>query len=110
TPEQGHHQGDDARDHERTSCQRRAAYGRAAQDRGEVLEIKRILQLVFAVFAVGFGMLIYAYLTLPDVRPLIKENPATTAFIRLRNEEAVEKGQKPRHVQRWGGDRKICRH
>ena len=51
--------------------------------------IRRILQVVFGVFAVGFGMLIYAYLTLPDVRPLIKENPATTAFIRLRNEEAV---------------------
>jgi monofunctional biosynthetic peptidoglycan transglycosylase len=69
--------------------------------------IRRILQVVFGVFAVGFGMLIYAYLTLPDVRPLIKENPATTAFIRLRNEEAVEKGQKPRHVQRWVGYRNI---
>src|SRR5579885_83402 len=46
-------------------------------------------------------MLIYAYLTLPDVRPLIKQNPSTTAFIRLRDEEALAKGQKPRRVMRW---------
>src|SRR6185437_9224700 len=52
-------------------------------------------------------MLIYAYLTLPDVRPLIKENPTTTAFIRLRTDEALEKGQKPRRVQRWVGYRNI---
>ena len=51
--------------------------------------------------AVDFGLLAYAYITLPDVRPLIKENPSTTAFIRLRAEEAIEKGQKPRRVQRW---------
>ena len=63
--------------------------------------IKRIAQVVAGIGAVGYGLLIYAYLTLPDVRPLVHENPTTTAFIELRNDEAREKGMKPRRVQRW---------
>jgi monofunctional biosynthetic peptidoglycan transglycosylase len=63
--------------------------------------IKRIAQIVAGIGAVGYGLLIYAYLTLPDVRPLARENPTTTAFIELRNEEALAKGMKPRRVQRW---------
>jgi monofunctional biosynthetic peptidoglycan transglycosylase len=63
--------------------------------------IRRIRETVFGAAAVGFGVLVYAYLSLPDVRPLIKENPSTTAFIRLRADEALAKGQKPRRVQRW---------
>jgi monofunctional glycosyltransferase len=63
--------------------------------------VKRIVQAVAGVGAVGFGLLAYAYLTLPDVRPLIKDNPATTAFIELRAEEAREKGAPARKVQRW---------
>jgi monofunctional biosynthetic peptidoglycan transglycosylase len=55
------------------------------------------------VGAVGFACLVYAYLTLPDVRPLAASNPTTTAFIELRADEAREKGQKPRRVQRWVG-------
>jgi len=58
---------------------------------------------VFGVGAVGFACLVYAYLTLPDVRPLVASNPTTTAFIELRADEAREKGQKPRRVQRWVG-------
>ena len=50
-----------------------------------------------------FGLLIYAYLTLPDVRPLIKANPSTTAFIQLRAEESLAKRVVPRRVQRWVG-------
>src|SRR5438309_8494574 len=38
--------------------------------------------------AVGFACLAYSYLTLPDVRALRTSNPATTAFIELRAEEA----------------------
>ena len=63
--------------------------------------IKRIVQIVAGAGAVGFGFLIYAYLTLPDVRPLIKANPTTTAFIQLRADEALMKGARPRRVQRW---------
>jgi monofunctional biosynthetic peptidoglycan transglycosylase len=52
---------------------------------------------------VAFGSLAYAYLTLPDVRPLVKTNPTTTAFMAIRAQEARDKGQTPRHVQRWIG-------
>src|SRR5438094_1339002 len=50
---------------------------------------------------IGFGVLAYVYLTLPDVRPLRTANPPTTAFIELRAREARAKGQPPRRVQRW---------
>jgi monofunctional biosynthetic peptidoglycan transglycosylase len=64
-------------------------------------KIKRIAQIVAGIGAVGYALLIYAYLTLPDVRPLRRENPTTTAFIELREQEALAKGLKPRRVQRW---------
>ena len=51
--------------------------------------------------AMGFGLCAYAYLTLPDVRPLRTTNPSITAFMKLRDEEALSKGLKPRRVQRW---------
>ena len=65
--------------------------------------IKRALQVVFGLGAVVFGSLAYAYLTLPDVRSLAKTNPATTAFIEIRADEARAKGQTPRRVQHWVG-------
>jgi len=55
------------------------------------------------VAAVGFACLAYEYLTLPDVRPLITTNPATTAFMDIREREAREHGRTPRHLQRWVG-------
>jgi monofunctional biosynthetic peptidoglycan transglycosylase len=63
--------------------------------------IKRTLDVVAGVFAAAFACLVYSYLTLPDVRPLVTSNPTTTAFIELRADEAREKGLKPRRVQRW---------
>ena len=51
--------------------------------------------------AAGFALLAYVYFTLPDVRPLKTSNPATTAFMDLRDREARAKGQTPRRVQRW---------
>jgi len=51
--------------------------------------------------AVGFAVLAYAYLTLPDIRPLKTSNPSTTAFMDLRDREARANGQVPRRVQRW---------
>jgi monofunctional glycosyltransferase len=51
--------------------------------------------------AAGFALLAYAYLTLPDVRPLKTVNPASTAFIELREREARANGKTPRRVQRW---------
>jgi len=50
---------------------------------------------------VGFACATYAYLTLPDVRPLRTTNPTTTAFIELRVRDARSHGEAPRRVQRW---------
>jgi monofunctional biosynthetic peptidoglycan transglycosylase len=51
--------------------------------------------------AVAFGCVMYAYLTLPDVRPLVSSNPPTTAFMELRDQEARARGREPRRVQVW---------
>jgi monofunctional biosynthetic peptidoglycan transglycosylase len=61
----------------------------------------RALRLLGWIAAAGFGWLAYAYLTLPDVRPLAESNPQSTAFIELRAREAQASGKKLRHVQRW---------
>jgi monofunctional glycosyltransferase len=57
--------------------------------------------------AAGFAYLSYVYLTLPDVRPLIRNNPETTAFIELRAREARRAGKEPRRVHRWVPYRRI---
>ena len=64
--------------------------------------------MLVAVPAVGFALLAYAYLTLPDVRPLKTSNPTTTAFMELRDREARAKGRTPRRVQRWVSDNRIA--
>jgi monofunctional biosynthetic peptidoglycan transglycosylase len=62
---------------------------------------RRIGRGLLALAAFGFGYLIYLYLTLPDVRSLRTQNPATTAFIELRLREARAEGRAPRRVQQW---------
>lgn len=67
--------------------------------------------IAFIARVVGGGatavlvLLGYAYLTLPDVRPLKTSNPASTAFIELRAREAQARGRKPRRAQIWVGYR-----
>jgi monofunctional biosynthetic peptidoglycan transglycosylase len=51
--------------------------------------------------AAGFVYIAYVYLTLPDVRILATQNPATTAFIELRKQEAQERGKALAIRQRW---------
>src|SRR5439155_1865493 len=51
--------------------------------------------------AIGFALLSYLYLALPDVRPLKTENPTAAAWMELRDREAAAKGRSPRRVQRW---------
>jgi monofunctional biosynthetic peptidoglycan transglycosylase len=63
--------------------------------------VKRLLKWTLAAAAVGFAAFAYLYLSLPDVRPLRKQNPATTAFMELRAREADKAGKKPRKVQLW---------
>jgi monofunctional glycosyltransferase len=56
--------------------------------------VRSIGRVVIAVAALGFGYIAYSYLTLPDVRPLARENPKTTAFMELRKAEAREQGRR----------------
>ena len=60
-----------------------------------------LLSALLALPAIGFALLAYVYLTLPDVRPLKTANPTTTAFMALRDREALAAGRTPRRVQRW---------
>jgi monofunctional biosynthetic peptidoglycan transglycosylase len=61
---------------------------------------EQLLRVVLAAPAIGFAILAYVYLTLPDVRPLKTANPATTAFMEIRADEARANGQTPRRLQR----------
>ena len=63
--------------------------------------IRSVSRWFVGALGIGFGVLAYVYVTLPDVRPLRTANPPTTAFIELRAREARAKGQPPRRVQRW---------
>ncbi len=58
-------------------------------------------RVVVAVAATGFACLFYSWCTLPDVRSLRTRNVSSTAFMRLRAEEAAAAGRKPRFSQRW---------
>ncbi len=58
-------------------------------------------QIVLALPAIVFAYLAFVFLTLPDVRPLARTNPSTTAFIQLRAGEARAAGRKPRRTQHW---------
>jgi monofunctional biosynthetic peptidoglycan transglycosylase len=51
--------------------------------------------------AVGFAVMAYVYLTLPDVRVLSGSNPESTAFMELRALEAAREGRNLRHAHRW---------
>lgn len=59
---------------------------------------KRVL---IAIPAVLFATIAFTWLTAPDVRPLKRENPATTAFMELRSAEARAAGTPVRKSQRW---------
>jgi len=56
---------------------------------------------IAALLGVGFVCAAYLYLTLPDVRPLRTENPATTAFMELRAREAHARGVPATRDWRW---------
>lgn len=70
----------------------------------------RVLRAIAAGAAIAFAWLVYIYLTLPDVRPLRTSNPATTAFIELRADEARARGQPVRRQQRWVPYARISAH
>ena len=61
----------------------------------------RVVRGLIAAAALAFALIGYVYLTLPDVRSLATSNPAGTAFMKLREEEAAREGRRLRHLQRW---------
>lgn len=63
--------------------------------------VRKIVRALILIPALGFAYLAYVYLTLPDVRPLEKTNPKTTAFMELRKEEAREEGRKFSIRHQW---------
>ena len=67
-------------------------------------------QIALGILAAGFACAAYIYLTLPDVRVLRAANPEETAFMRLRAEQAVRRGEEPRRVHRWVSYTRISSH
>jgi monofunctional biosynthetic peptidoglycan transglycosylase len=63
-----------------------------------------------AIAAASFSYLAYVYLTLPDVRVLVRTNPSTTAFMQLRAREAEAAGRPLRIRQRWVPYSQIASH
>jgi monofunctional biosynthetic peptidoglycan transglycosylase len=55
--------------------------------------------LVFLALLAGY--LAYKIFTFPDVARLAKENPNTTAWMEMRDREALDQGKQPRRQQHW---------
>ncbi len=71
---------------------------------------RQIGRAAAAVAAAGFALIAYVYVTLPDVRVLATVNPTSTAFMRLRAEEAAAEGRTLRHVHRWAPYSRISKN
>ena len=69
-----------------------------------------VMRALVAALALMFALVVYTYVTLPDVRQLARINPTSTAFMELRAAEASHAGRKVRQVQRWVPYRRISPH
>jgi monofunctional biosynthetic peptidoglycan transglycosylase len=72
--------------------------------------MRRWLRRGVAVMAVGFATLSYTWITLPDVRALRREPPATTAFREMRAEQAEDEGRTLKMQHRWVSYDRISAH
>ncbi len=63
--------------------------------------MRKAARAVAAALAVLFVVLVFEWLTLPDVRSLMTSNPDTTAFMELRDRQARARGDEPRREWRW---------
>jgi monofunctional biosynthetic peptidoglycan transglycosylase len=61
----------------------------------------KVWRVVIAALAFTLTVLFAIYATQPDVRPLARRNPETTAFIDLRAREAASRGKPRKLTQRW---------
>jgi monofunctional biosynthetic peptidoglycan transglycosylase len=60
-----------------------------------------VSRFLVAAAAFAFAGLGYIWITLPDVRPLRKTPPATTAWMEMRAAQARAAGKPVRKIQRW---------
>lgn len=65
------------------------------------MSLRLIGRVVLGGLALAFAALAYAWLTLPDVRPLRTTVPASTAWMDMRAREAAAAGKPVKKVQRW---------
>ena len=73
-----------------------------AATRAKSFILRRLAKAFVILPTLGFAYVAYMYLTLPDVRPLVKENPKTTAFMELRKTEARRAGREGFTIrQQW---------
>jgi monofunctional biosynthetic peptidoglycan transglycosylase len=63
---------------------------------------------IAASAAIAFAAVAYAWMTLPDVRPRAADNPSSTAFMRVRAEEASRAGRTLRIRHYWVSDDRIA--
>jgi monofunctional glycosyltransferase len=59
---------------------------------------RKILLTAFSCLA---AYIAYQWITYPDVASLAREKPQSTAWMQMREEQAREKGKKPRRYQAW---------
>ncbi|MBM3751266.1 MAG: monofunctional biosynthetic peptidoglycan transglycosylase [Acidimicrobiia bacterium] len=72
--------------------------------------MRRTCRWVVAAMGVAFATLSYTWMTLPDVRALKREPPATTAFRELRAEQAADAGRTLKMQHRWVSYDRISPH
>jgi monofunctional biosynthetic peptidoglycan transglycosylase len=72
--------------------------------------LRRVFRGATAAAAIGFAVIAYVYLTLPDVRVLASTNPTTTAFMELREAEAKRDGRPLRHLHQWVNYSRIAKN
>jgi monofunctional glycosyltransferase len=61
----------------------------------------KVWRAAIAALAFTLTVLFAIYATLPDVRPLARHNPETTAFIELRARQAAASGKPAKLARRW---------
>jgi len=71
----------------------RTGGGRPSRSRRGLGPARTVGTIVVGVPAFAFASLAYLDLAVPDVRPLVDENPTTTAFMDLRADEARAEGR-----------------
>jgi monofunctional biosynthetic peptidoglycan transglycosylase len=72
--------------------------------------LRRLGRAAAAVAAFAFAIPVYVYLTLPDVRPLRRINPASTAFMQMRLREMRARGDETARLHRWTPYNRISEH